>query len=63
MSGGLHGKATRVLSACLIVIGVALIVRTLAQGGGAEARGLVVGVLFIVAGAGRLWLATRSGRT
>ena len=47
--------ATRVLSALMVVIGVAMIVRRLAGGGGAGARGLVRGALFGAAGAGRLW--------
>ena len=47
--------ATRVLSALMVVIGVAMIVRTLAGGGGAVALGLVLGALFVAAGAGRLW--------
>jgi hypothetical protein len=62
MRPGLHRAGIRLLSACLVVIGLALIVRTVAAGGGAVARGIIVGVLFIAAGAGRLWLSTRSGR-
>ena len=46
---------TYVLSSLMIVIGVAIVVRTLAEGGGALAIGLVVGVLFVAAGAGRLY--------
>ena len=46
---------TRVLSTLMIVIGVAIVVRTLAEGGGALALGLLVGVLFVAAGAGRLY--------
>jgi hypothetical protein len=46
---------TRVLSTLMIVIGLAIVVRTLAEGGGALAIGLVVGVLFVAAGAGRLY--------
>ena len=46
--------ATRVLSALMVVIGVAMIVRTLAGGGGAVALGLVLGALFVAARAGRL---------
>lgn len=52
--------ATQVLSAALVLIGIALIVRTLARGGGALAVGVLVGVLFVAAGAGRLWLERRS---
>jgi hypothetical protein len=48
-------SATRVLSAAMLVIGVAIIVRTLVEGGGALALGLLVGVLFVGAGAGRLY--------
>jgi len=44
--------ATRLLSALMIVIGVAMIVRTIIVGG---ALGLLLGALFVAAGAGRLW--------
>jgi multisubunit Na+/H+ antiporter MnhB subunit len=50
---------TRVLSALMVVIGVAIIVRTLAAGGGAFALGLLLGVLFVAAGAGRLYAERR----
>jgi hypothetical protein len=48
-------SATRVLSAAMLVIGLAIIVRTAAEGGGPLAFGLLVGVLFMAAGAGRLY--------
>ena len=51
---------TRALPALMALIGLALIVRTLIAGGGALAVGLVFGVLFLAAGAGRLYLETRS---
>jgi hypothetical protein len=50
---------TRVLPALMVVIGLALIVRTLAGGGGALAVGIVFGVLFLAAGAGRLYLEAK----
>ena len=53
----MHGPATQLLSAALVVIGVALIVRTVAAGGGPFALGLLLGLLFIVAGGGRLYIA------
>jgi hypothetical protein len=53
----LHRTATRVLSAAMVVLGVAIIVRTLTAGGGGLAIGLLLGVLFVLAGAGRLWVA------
>jgi hypothetical protein len=62
VSGEPRVTATRVLSVLLVLIGVALVVRTLTAGGGAAARGVILGLLFVAAGAGRLWIATRSGR-
>ena len=47
--------ATRILSLAMLVIGLAIVVRTLAAGGGALALGLLIGLLFIAAGAGRLY--------
>ena len=49
---------TRFTSALMIVIGVAILVRTIALGGGPLALGVILGVLFVAAGAGRLWLET-----
>jgi len=54
-----HRNATTVLSVAMLVIGVALIVRAVSAGGGPLAVGVVFGLLFIAAGAGRLWVATR----
>ena len=51
---------TQVLSAAMILIGVALVVRTLAEGGGGVALGLLLGVLFIAAGVGRLYAERRT---
>jgi hypothetical protein len=55
----LYSSSTRVLSITMIVIGIALIVRTLAAGGGAIATGIVLGVLFVLAGVARLYLQLR----
>jgi hypothetical protein len=52
---------TRVMSIAMIVIGIALIVRTLAAGGGATATGLLLGALFIAAGSARLYLQRARG--
>jgi hypothetical protein len=51
--------ATHVLSGLMVLIGIAIIVRTLAEGGGPAAVGLVLGALFVGAGAGRLYLERR----
>ncbi len=45
-----------VLPAAMVLIGLALIVRTLVAGAGGVAIGLLLGVLFIAAGAGRLYV-------
>jgi len=58
----LHRTSTRLLSIVMLAIGVALIVRTIAAGGGGLAVGLVLGVLFVAAGAARLYLHARQGR-
>jgi hypothetical protein len=50
---------TSVLPALMLLVGLALIVRTLTLGGGALAVGLIMGVLFAAAGAGRLYLEHR----
>jgi hypothetical protein len=49
--------STRVLSAVLIVLGLAMIVMALVGGGGALALGVVLGTLLALLGAGRLYLA------
>ena len=56
---GVHRGATLVLSAAMVVIGIAMLVRTLGAGGGALTVGTLVGLLFVVAGAGRLYLTWR----
>jgi hypothetical protein len=55
----LHTGATKVLSLVLVAIGLALLVTTLASGGGPRAEGVLLGVLFVAAGAGRFWVASR----
>jgi hypothetical protein len=52
-------SASQLLSAAMVLIGVAMIARTLSAGGGAIAIGIVFGVLFVAAGAGRLLLERR----
>ncbi len=47
------------MSILMIVIGIALIIRTLIAGGGAAAVGVVLGLLFVAAGAARLYLQFR----
>jgi hypothetical protein len=49
----------KILSALLIVLGVAVIIRTALAGGGALALGYLLGLLLAGAGALRLYLSTR----
>ena len=49
--------STRLLSAALVLVGVAMVASTIARGGGPLAVGVVLGVMLALVGAGRLWLA------
>ena len=51
-----HG-GTRIVALVLCVVGLVLVVSTLARGGGPLALGVIVGVAFVVMGAGRFVLA------
>ena len=50
---------TLVLSTVMVLIGVAMIVQAIAGGGGPLAVGVVLGLLFVAAGAGRLFAERR----
>jgi uncharacterized membrane protein len=58
----IHATTTRLMSALMVAIGIALLVRTLAEGGGPLSLGVLLGVLFVAAGAGRFMLLRRRGR-
>ena len=51
--------AIKVSSAAFAVIGVLLLVVTLVNGGGPLSIGFLMGILFIVVGIGRYWIAMR----
>ena len=53
----LHRGATRLTSVLLVVLGLLLVVSTLARGGGPLAVGLLLGLLLAGAGAARLYLS------
>jgi len=50
---------TRVLSSLILALGVVIVVRTIAAGGGPVSIGVLLGVVFVAIGAARLYLATR----
>ena len=52
-----YTTSTRVMSALILLVGLAMVVSALARGGGALALGVVLGVMLALLGAGRLWLA------
>ena len=54
-----HRAATLLLSTAMVAVGVVMLVRTLTAGGGPLALGTVLGVLFVAAGAGRLYVTWR----
>lgn len=51
--------ATTVMSALMVVLGVAIVIRTVAAGGSPLSVGLLLGVLFVAAGCGRLYVQRR----
>jgi hypothetical protein len=55
----LHRSATTALSSTMVVIGLAMVISTLARGGGPLAVGVLLGVLFVAAGVGRLYVARK----
>jgi hypothetical protein len=51
--------AVRIFSVTIIGFGLAILVVTLARGGGPLAVGFVFGLLFVALGSGRLYLSLR----
>ena len=58
----LHASTTSLLSLLMLIIGVGLVVRTVTLGGSIFAIGVIMGVLFVAAGCGRLWVAARGSK-
>jgi hypothetical protein len=56
-----HG-AIRGFSLLFVVVGVLLLVVTLANGGGPVSIGFLMGILFCAVGIGRFWIATKAGQ-
>ena len=50
---------TLLTSGLMVFLGIAIIARTVDAGGGATAFGILIGVLFVAAGGGRLWVMLR----
>jgi len=54
--------AVRAFSLAMAAIGLAVLVLTLANGGGPASVGFLIGIAFLLVGAGRLWLGARMER-
>ena len=57
-----YHSAIRGFSLIFVVVGVALLVATIANGGSPASIGFILGILFIAVGIGRYWIASRSLR-
>jgi hypothetical protein len=58
----LHRSATVALSTLMVLLGVALVVQALAGHGGVLSPRTLLGLLFLAAGVGRLYIEARRGR-
>ena len=56
----MYQGSVRIFSCVFIALGVALLVITIAAGGGVLSVGTLLGVLFVAVGAGRLWVSSRT---
>ena len=52
-----YRHSTRVLAALILLIGIAMVVATVARGGGPLALGVILGLLLAALGGGRLYLS------
>jgi hypothetical protein len=53
----MHQRAVRLFSFLILALGLAILVSTLANGGGPLSVGFLLGVAFLAVGAARLWLS------
>jgi hypothetical protein len=56
----IYQGSVRVFSLVFIALGLALLISTLAAGGGPLSVGTLLGLAFLAVGAGRLWIASRT---
>lgn len=57
-----YRAVTRLFAVVIVGFGLAILIVTLANGGGPLSTGVLLGVVFCALGAGRLYLALRGGR-
>ncbi len=58
----IYRGSIRAFSLVFVALGLVILVSTLANGGGPLSVGVLLGIVFIAVGAGRLWVATRMDR-
>jgi len=58
----MYNRSIRALSLFFLALGLVLLGRTLAAGGGPLSLGVFLGLAFIAVGVARLWLAARMSR-
>ena len=57
-----YHSAIRGFSLVFVVVGVVLLIATIADGGSPASIGFILGILFVAVGVGRYWIASRSLR-
>jgi hypothetical protein len=55
----IYRGSVRAFSFVLIVLGLAILVSALVNGGGPLSVGVLLGIAFLAVGAGRLWISVR----
>ena len=53
-------QGTRIFSAVIALLGIVIVARTVAAGGGPLSLGILLGIGFVLIGAGRLYLSLRA---
>jgi hypothetical protein len=56
----IYQGSVRIFSVVFLVLGLLILITTLANGGGPLSLGVVLGLAFLAVGAGRLWIASRT---
>ncbi len=58
----IYRGAVRTFSIAFVAIGLLVLTVTLVNGGGPASVGVLMGIAFVVVGAGRLWISSRMER-
>lgn len=56
----IYQGSVRAFSLVFLALGLVLLITTLVNGGGPLSVGTLLGIAFLVVGAGRLWIASRT---